>query len=78
MRTTEELNERIVKLNDVVKKLTAITVILMLPTLIASHFGMNFAYMPELKMAWAYPAVIFFQIVFMGIGFLLFRRIGWL
>lgn len=78
MQTTEGLNERIVKLNDVVKKLTAITVILMLPTLIASHFGMNFFYMPELRIWWAYPAVIFFQFVFMGIGFILFRKIGWL
>lgn len=78
IRATEELNKRIVGLNDVVKKLTAITVILMLPTLIASHFGMNFNFMPELRIWWAYPAVIFFQIVFMGIGFFIFRKIGWL
>ena len=43
LRVTTELNLRIEKLNDVVKRLTAITVILMIPTLIASHFGMNFA-----------------------------------
>ncbi len=66
------------KLNDAVKKLTALTVILMLPTLIASHFGMNFAFMPELNLWWAYPAVVVFQIVFMGIGFAIFRKIGWL
>jgi hypothetical protein len=78
MRATEELNKRMVKLNDVVKRLTALTVILMLPTLIASHFGMNFYYMPELRVAWTYPAVIIFQLVLMGIGFLLFRKIGWL
>jgi Mg2+ and Co2+ transporter CorA len=75
---TEELNKRMVKLNDVVKKLTALTVILMLPTLIASHFGMNFVFMPELKQEWAYPAVIVFQIVFMAVGFGIFRKIGWL
>jgi len=78
MRATEELNKRIVKLNDVVKRLTALTVILMLPTLIASHFGMNFIHMPELQMAWAYPAVIIFQVIFMAIGFVVFRKIGWL
>jgi hypothetical protein len=77
-RATEELNQKIVKLNDVVKKLTALTVILMLPTLIASHFGMNFAFMPELRIWWAYPAVVIFQFVFMGAGFVLFRKIGWL
>jgi Mg2+ and Co2+ transporter CorA len=77
-QTTSELNTKIVKLNDVVKKLTAITVILMIPNLIASHFGMNFANMPELSVAWAYPAVIIFQFLFMGLGFWWFRRIGWL
>ncbi len=78
MKSTEELNQRIVKLNDVVKKLTSITVILMLPTLIASHFGMNFAYMPELRIPWVYPTVIVAQIVIMGVFFIIFKRIGWL
>jgi len=77
-RATEELNQKIVNLNDVVKKLTAITVILMLPTLIASHFGMNFAFMPELRVWWAYPAVVISQLVLMSAGFVLFRKIGWL
>ncbi len=78
MEATEELNRRIVKLNDVVKRLTAITVILMLPTLIASHFGMNFQYMPELHVWWAYPAVVGVQLVIMGVFALIFRRIGWI
>ncbi|MHB8105098.1 MAG: CorA family divalent cation transporter, partial [Dehalococcoidales bacterium] len=56
MKSTEELNTKIVRMNDILKKLTSITVILMLPTLIASHFGMNFLNMPELKIAWVYPA----------------------
>jgi len=77
-QATEELNGRIIKLNDVVKKLTAITVILMIPTLIASHFGMNFAFMPELKIWWVYPAVVIFQFLLMGVGFAIFRKIGWL
>jgi len=78
MKATEELNSKIVRLNDVLKKLTSITVILMLPTLIASHFGMNFAYMPELRLHWVYPAVIGAQIVIMGVFFFIFRKIGWL
>ena len=75
---TEELNQKIVRLNDVVKKLTAVTVILMLPTLIASHFGMNFTHMPELRLAWVYPAVIISQVLIMGAGIITFRKIGWL
>ena len=78
MRATEELNERIIKLNDIVKRLTALTVILMLPTLIASHFGMNFVFMPELKIGWVYPAVIALQVVLVGAGFAIFKKIGWL
>ena len=77
-RTTEDLNQKIVGLNEVVKRLTAITVILMLPTLIASHFGMNFIHMPELKLAWAYPAVIGVQLVLMLVAIVLFRKYKWL
>ena len=36
-------------LNVVVKRLTAITVILMVPTLIAGIYGMNFEHIPELR-----------------------------
>jgi Mg2+ and Co2+ transporter CorA len=78
IRATEELNRRILKLNDVVKRLTAITVIFMLPTLIASHFGMNFQYMPELHVWWAYPSVLVGQIVIMVAGIVVFRKVGWL
>ncbi len=78
IRATEELNKRILKLNDVVKRLTAITVIFMLPTLIASHFGMNFQYMPELNVWWAYPSVLVGQIVIMVAGIVVFRKVGWL
>jgi hypothetical protein len=77
-RATEDLNQKIVGLNEVVKRLTAITVILMLPTLIASHFGMNFVHMPELKLVWAYPAAIGLQLVLMGAAILLFRKYKWL
>ena len=78
MVVTEELNQRIVKLNDVVKRLTAITVLLMLPTLVASHFGMNFEYMPELHWIWGYPAVL---LAMMGVALSLvvfFRRKDWI
>lgn len=78
MRTTTELNLRMAKLTDIMKKLTAITVIFMVPTLIASHFGMNFAFMPELQVPWAYPVVIVFQLLLMAAGVIIFRRIGWL
>jgi magnesium transporter len=45
-------------LNQVVKRLTALTVIIMVPTLIAGIYGMNFFFMPELELAYGYPAVL--------------------
>jgi Mg2+ and Co2+ transporter CorA len=78
MQATEDLNQRIIKLNDVVKRLTAITIILMLPTLIASHFGMNFRFMPELNIPWVYPAVIAAQLAIVVAFAIIFRKIGWL
>jgi Mg2+ and Co2+ transporter CorA len=50
----------------------------MLPTIIASHFGMNFQHIPEPYVAWAYPAEIGLQVVLMGAGLFLSRKIGWL
>ena len=78
MQATNELNRRIERLSEVVRRLTAVTVILMLPTLVASHYGMNFAYMPELQSPWAYPAVIISQVSLIVTGVLVFRKIGWL
>ena len=75
---TTLLNRRIERLNEVVKRLTALTVVLMIPTVIASHFGMNFVFMPELQVPWAYPAVIVGQIMVTVTSVVLFRRIKWL
>jgi len=77
-RATADLNNRIARLNDVVKRLTALTVLLMVPNLIASHFGMNFARMPELQMWWAYPAVVVAQILIVAVGFFAFKKMNWL
>lgn len=77
-RTTDEMNQKIIRLNEVVKRLTAITVLLMIPTIISSHFGMNFVHMPELKLAWAYPASIMFMLLSVLFAFLMFRKYKWL
>ena len=44
--------------NQIIKIFTVASVLFMPPTLIASIYGMNFEYMPELKKPWAYPLVI--------------------
>jgi len=47
-----------VKQNDVVKKLAGWAAILGVPTMIASFYGMNFHFMPELNWEYGYPSVI--------------------
>jgi magnesium transporter len=64
-------------LNLIVKRLTAFTVILMVPTLIAGVYGMNFHFMPELWWPWGYPAALALMAASMiGLG-IFFRSRDW-
>jgi magnesium transporter len=45
------------RMNEVMKVLTIIATIFIPLTFIAGIYGMNFEFMPELKVQWAYPAV---------------------
>ncbi len=66
------------RLNQVVKRLTSWSIILMSVTLIASIYGMNFVNMPELEWTWGYPAALAGMVV-LALGLLaLFKRIDWL
>lgn len=44
-----------VEQNDIIKVLTIVSVVGVPPTLVASMYGMNFKYMPELAWSWGYP-----------------------
>jgi magnesium transporter len=58
--------------------LTVITTIFMPLSFIASIYGMNFEYMPELRSRWGYPVVLIVMTV-VGVGMLaLFRKKRWL
>lgn len=78
LKVSRQLNERVEVLSDVVKRLTAITVILMAPNLIASHYGMNFTFMPELDIPWAYPVVLMSQLAVVLVTLLVFRKKRWI
>ena len=66
------------RLNAVMRVLTVITTIFMPLSFIASIYGMNFEYMPELRSQWGYPLVLAVMAV-VGVGMLvLFRRKRWL
>ena len=64
-------------LGAIMKRLTAFTVVLMVPTLIAGIYGMNFEYMPELE----WPLGYFYALGIMGTAVVVavtwFRRNGW-
>jgi magnesium transporter len=62
-------------LNQIVKRLTAVTVLLMVPTLIAGIYGMNFFFMPELELQYGYPAVLLAMLlIVIGLGWYMRRR----
>ena len=48
--------------NQVIKIFTVVTVVFMPPTLIASIYGMNYEYMPELQWKFGYPFAILLMI----------------
>ncbi len=64
--------------NRVIKIFTVVTVIFMPPTLIASAYGMNFEFMPELRMVWGYPFAIVIMFLSSALTLLFFKRKKWL
>jgi magnesium transporter len=64
--------------NRIIKIFTVVSVIFMPPTLIASMYGMNFKYMPELDWEFGYPLSIGLMVLFSAAVLLYFRRRKWL
>ncbi|MFN0276410.1 MAG: magnesium transporter CorA family protein [Chitinophagales bacterium] len=64
-------------LNMVMKRLTSVTIILMVPTLIASFFGMNLQPLPIEKEANSFWIVILLSVLAATLLYLLFKRIRW-
>jgi len=64
--------------NKIVKIFSVAAVALLPPTLIASIYGMNFRFLPELGWEYGYPFSIMLMLVSVVIPFWYFRRKGWL
>jgi magnesium transporter len=64
--------------NAIIKIFSVAAVAFMPPTLVASIYGMNFEFMPELKEFWGYPMAIALMIASAVIPLLIFRKKGWL
>ncbi len=64
--------------NDVMKVLTMVATIFIPLTFLAGIYGMNFEYMPELHLPWAYPAIWIVMLVVTVSMIWFFWRLGWL
>jgi magnesium transporter len=64
--------------NQIIKLFSVASVGLLPPTLIASIYGMNFEFMPELRWPYGYPFAIALMVASVVVPFLYFRRKGWL
>lgn len=64
-------------LNVVMKKLTLISIILMIPTLIASIFGMNVPNFME-NSVWALPSIIAGSVLLSVLGVIWFKKQEWI
>ena len=64
--------------NKIIKIFSVASVALLPPTLIASIYGMNFKYMPEVGQVWGYPFALALMLGSVAAPFIYFRRKGWL
>jgi len=64
--------------NKIIKIFSVASVALLPPTLIASIYGMNFKYLPELGWVWGYPFSLSLMVISVAIPFVFFYRKGWL
>ena len=64
--------------NKIIKIFSIAAVVLMPPTVIASIYGMNFHFMPELSWRWGYPLSVFLMIAAGISPYIYFKRKGWL
>lgn len=64
-------------MSKVMRTLTSVTIIMMLPTLIASLFGMNLVNGME-QWPWGFAVALIISVLFTGVGLFWFRRNRWL
>jgi magnesium transporter len=65
-------------LNEIMKKLTSWAGIILVPTLIAGIYGMNFRHMPELSWQVGYPVALGLMALSAGILYRVFKSNDWL
>ncbi len=64
--------------SDIIKVFSVVAFVFLPPTLIASIYGMNFTFMPELDWHWGYPAAVGAMVLSAILPYLYFKRKGWM
>jgi magnesium transporter len=64
--------------NKIIKIFSVASVAFLPPTLIASIYGMNFKWMPELDKVWGYPLAVILMVLSTFTPIWYFRKRGWL
>ena len=72
------LSQIAVQQNDDMRKISAGAALIVVPTLIAGVYGMNFTHMPELDWTLGYPFALLLMATCVGGLFWFFKRSGWL
>lgn len=72
------LNHLSMEQNKVIKIFTVMSVIFLPPTLIASIYGMNFRFLPELEWQFGYPLALGLIVLSAILPIYIFRKKGWL
>ncbi|WP_112311808.1 magnesium transporter CorA family protein [Pseudogemmobacter bohemicus] len=67
-----------IRQSDIIKVFSVVAFVFLPPTLIASIYGMNFEYMPELAVKWGYPAALVMMVTSAVAPWLFFRWKKWL
>ena len=64
--------------NSIIKLFSVLAVVFLPPTLIASIYGMNFEYMPEIRSVLGYPFSLLLMLLSAILPYVFFKRKGWL
>jgi magnesium transporter len=64
--------------NSIIKIFSVAAVVFLPPTLIASIYGMNFDFMPELNWVYGYPMALGLMVLFAVLPYVFFKYRGWL
>jgi magnesium transporter len=64
--------------NDDMRKISAGAALVVVPTLIAGIYGMNFRHMPELSWTFGYPLALLLMVAVSAGLWVLFKKSGWL